>query len=91
MEGNSNVKDQGADTENLDIFTEISSNNLVSTNTGPAISGQLAEVAKRYWEGESWKSLVVNKIAERLLIPNNCEFVRGGSPKPKIPSISQKG
>ena len=46
MEGNSNVKDQGADTENLDIFTEISSNSLVSTNTGPAISGQLVEVAQ---------------------------------------------
>ena len=36
----------------------------------------LAEVAKRYWEEESRKSLVVSKIAERLLIPNNCEFVR---------------
>ena len=90
-EAGSNVKDQGVDEETLDIFSEINSNNLVSTNTGPAISGQLAEVAKRYWEEESWKSLVVNKIAERLLIPNNCEFVRGGSPKPKIPSISQKG
>ena len=46
MEASSHVKDQGADTENLDIFIEISSNNLVSTNTGPAISGQLAEVAQ---------------------------------------------
>ena len=40
------------------------------------ISGQLAEVPKRYWEEESRKSLVVRKIAERLIIPNNCEFVR---------------
>ena len=48
----------------------------ITTNTGPAISGQLAEVAKRYWEEESRKSLVVSKIAERLLIPNNCWFVR---------------
>ena len=71
----SNVKDQGVHEETLDIFSEINSNNLVSTNTGPAISGQLAEVAKRYWEEDSRKSLVVNKIAERLLIPNNCEFV----------------
>ena len=64
------------DEEILDIFSEINSNNLVSTNTGPAISGQLAEVAKRYWEEESRKYLVVSNIAERLLIPNNCEFVR---------------
>ena len=75
-EASSNVKDQGVDEETLDIFSEINSNNLVSTNTGPAISGQLAEVAKRYWEEESRKYLVVSKIAERLLIPNNCEFVR---------------
>ena len=72
----SNVKDQGVHEETLDIFSEINSNNLVSTNTGPAISGQLAEVAKRYWEEESRKYLVVSKIAERLLIPNNCEFMR---------------
>ena len=36
----------------------------------------MAEVAKRYWEEESQKSLVLNKMAERLLIPNNCELVR---------------
>ena len=72
-EASSNVKDQSVETH--DILGEINSNNLVSTNTGPAISGQLAEVAKRYWEEDSRKSLVVNKIAERLLIPNNCEFV----------------
>ena len=75
-ETSSSVKDQGVDEETLDIFGEINSNNLVSANAGPAISGQLAEVAKRYWEEESRKSLVVSKIAERLLIPNNCEFVR---------------
>ena len=33
-------------------------------------------MAKRYWEEESWRSLVVSKIADRLLIQNNCEFVR---------------
>ena len=75
-EASSNVKDQSVDEETPDIFSEINSNNIVTTNTGPAISGQLAEVAKRYWEEESRKSLVVSKIAERLLIPNNCEFVR---------------
>ena len=73
-EASSNVKDQSVETH--DILGEINSNNLVSTNTGPAISGQLAEVAKRYWEEESRKYLVVSKIAERLLIPNNCEFMR---------------
>ena len=44
----SNGKDQVVDEETLDIFSEINSNNFVSTNTGPAISGQLAEVEKRY-------------------------------------------
>ena len=72
----SNVKDQCLDEETLDIFSEINSSNLVSTNTGTAISSQLTEVAKRYWEEESRKSQVVSKIAERLLIPNHCEFVR---------------
>ena len=75
-EASSNVKDQSVDEETPDIFSEINSNNLVTTNTGPAISDQLAEVAHRYWEEDSRKSLVVSKIAERLLIPNNCEFVR---------------
>ena len=36
-EASSNVKDQSVDEETLDIFSEINSNNLVSTNTGPAI------------------------------------------------------
>ena len=44
----SNVKEKVVDEEILDIFSEINSNNLVSANTGPAISGQLAEVAKQY-------------------------------------------
>ena len=43
-EASSNVKDQSVETH--DILGEINSNNLVSTNTGPAISGQLAEVAQ---------------------------------------------
>ena len=64
----------GVNEETLDIFSEINSK-IVSKNTDPAISGQLAEVAKRYWEKESRKSQVVSKIAERLLIPSNCEFV----------------
>ena len=73
-EASSNVKEQVVNVETLD--SEINSNNLVSTKTDPAISGQLLKVAKRYWEEEPRKSLVVSKIAERLLIPNNCEFVR---------------
>ena len=36
----------------------------------------MAEVAKQIWKEESPKSQVVSKIVERLLIPNNCEFVR---------------
>ena len=42
--------DQAVDEEALDIFSEISSNNLVSTKTCPVISDQSAEVSKRYWE-----------------------------------------
>ena len=43
-ETSSNVKDQSAETH--DILGEKISNNLVSTNAGPAISCQLAEMAK---------------------------------------------
>ena len=64
------------DEEALGIFNKIKSNNLVSTNTGPAISGQLAKVTKPYWEEEYWKSEVASNIAESLLIPKNCEVVR---------------
>ena len=45
-EASSNIKDQSVDEETPDIFSEINSNNLVTTNTCPAISGQLAEVVK---------------------------------------------
>ena len=38
-EASLNVRDRGVDQENLDIFSEINSNNLVSTNVGQAISG----------------------------------------------------
>ena len=66
-EATSNVKDQSLDEETLYIFSEINSNNLVSTNAGPAISGQLAEVAKQYWEEESRNSLVASKIHSKQL------------------------
>ena len=46
MEASSIVKDQRVDEGTLGIFSEIISNNRVSTNTSPAISSQLAEVAK---------------------------------------------
>ena len=42
----SKVKSRSVDEETADIFSEINSKNLVTTKTGPAISGQLAEVAK---------------------------------------------
>ena len=76
MRATSNVQDEGVDEETIDIFSEINSNNLVSTNTGYAISGQLAEMAKQYWEEEYQKYHLVSQIVERLLISNNCEFVR---------------
>ena len=47
-EAKSNVKNQGVDWKTLDILSEINTNNLVLTNTGPPIPGQLADVAKRY-------------------------------------------
>ena len=50
MEVSPNVKDQGVYEQNLEIFSEINSNNLVSTKTCPFTSGQSAEGAKRYWE-----------------------------------------
>ena len=46
MEASSNVKDQRVDDRTLGIFSEIVSNNHVSTKTSPAISSQLTEVAK---------------------------------------------
>ena len=65
-EASSNAKDQGVDEGTLDIVSEINSNNLVSANTEPAKSGELAEVVKRYSEEESQKPQEVSKIAERL-------------------------
>ena len=46
MEASSNVKDQRVDEGTFGIFSEIISNNRVSTNTSPAISNQLVEVEK---------------------------------------------
>ena len=63
-----NVKNQVVEEETFDIFSEINSNNLALTNTGPAISSHLAEVTEQYWEKESQKFQVVNKIAEKILI-----------------------
>ena len=48
MEASSNVKDQRVDEGTFGIFSEIISNNRVSTNTSPAISNQLVEVEKWY-------------------------------------------
>ena len=68
--------DQAVDEETLDIFSEINSNNLVSTNTCLVISGQSAEVQNDTGKTGSRKSQLVSKIAERQLIRNKCEFAR---------------
>ena len=46
-------------------------------------------LGKRVSEEEIWKFEVVSKLAETLLIPNNCEFVK--VQKPKNLSVSQEG
>ena len=66
-----------------DLLSQINSENLIPDNVGPAISGQLAEVAKRYWVEESWKVPVVAKIAERLKMRSNCNFA-------KVPKLNEK-
>ena len=57
-----------------DLLSQINSENLIPDNVCPVISGQLAEVAKRYWVEESHKVSVVAKIAERLKRPSNFNF-----------------
>ena len=66
-----------------DLLSQINSENLIPDNVGPAISGQLAEVAKPYWVEESRKVPVVAKFAERLKMPSNCNFA-------KVPKLNEE-
>ena len=54
-----------------DLLSQTNCENLIPDNVGPAISGQLAEVAKRYWVEKSRKVPVVAKIVERLKMLSN--------------------
>ena len=60
-----------ANSAESDLFSQINRENLIPDNVEPAIYGQLAEVAKRYWVEESRKVPVVAKIAERLQMESN--------------------
>ena len=62
-----------ANSAESDLLSQINSEKLIP-DVGPAISSQLAEVAKRYWVEEYCKVPVVAKIAERLNMPSNCNF-----------------
>ena len=64
------------DSAESDLLSQINSEKLIPDNVGPAISGQLAEVAKRYWVKKSRKVPVVAKTAERLKILGNCNFAK---------------
>ena len=57
--------------------------NLILNNVGPAISGQLAEVAKPFCVEESRKVPLVAKIAGRLKMPNNWNFA-------KVPTLNEE-
>ena len=65
------------------LLSQIDSENLIPDNVGPAISSQLAEVAKRYRVEESRRVPVVAKIAERLKVPSNCNF-------PKVRKLNEE-
>ena len=76
----SKVNDRMEETESAQqtkMFAKINKTNLVPEDQGPAISGQLAEVAKQYWVEQSHKDPVVAKIAEKFnKTPSNCSFVK---------------
>ena len=46
---------QTPNSEESELLSEIKSENMIPINIGPAIFGQLAEVAKRYFLNESRK------------------------------------
>ena len=53
------------------LLSQINSENLILDKVGPAISGQLAKMTKRYWVEESLKVPVMAKIAKRLKITSS--------------------
>ena len=59
-----------------ELLSEIKSENLIPINVGPAITGQLAEVAKRCLVTESCKVPMVGEIPGRLEMPSNCNFAK---------------
>ena len=62
--------------EKVSIFDEINKEKMSEEEVGPAISGQLAEVAHKYWADEAKKPAVVSKIMEGLKVPSNCTVLR---------------
>ena len=66
-----------------DLLSQINSEKLIPDNVRLAISGQLAEVAKRYWVEESRKVPVVAKIVEKLKMASNWNFV-------KVPKLNEE-
>ena len=73
-----------ANSAKSELLSETTSENLIPENLGPAISGQLAEVAKWYWVEQFLKAPVVVKIAERLEMPNNSNFAKVPKPNEEI-------
>ena len=62
--------------EKVSIFDEINKEKMSEEEVGPAISGQLAEVAHKYWADEAKKPAVVSKIMEGLKVHSNCTVLR---------------
>ena len=60
----------------MSIFDEINKEKMSEEEVGPAISGQLAEVAHKYWADEAKKPAAVSKIMEGLKVPRNCTVLR---------------
>ena len=62
--------------EKVSILDETDKEKMSEEEVGPAISGQLAEVAHKYGDDEAKKPAVVSKIMEGLKIPSNCTVLR---------------
>ena len=60
----------------MSVFDEINKKKMSEEEVGPAISGQLAEVAHKYWPDEAKKPAAVSKIMEGLKVPRNCTVLR---------------
>ena len=62
--------------EKVSIFDKINKEKMSEEEFGPAISGQLAEVAQKYWTDKVKKPAVVSKIMEGLKVLSNCRVLR---------------